>query len=149
MVSYSWKNETGDEISTEITAAVNEPGEYTLEIIDAATGCNASGRVAVTLDQTVPFAEAGEAPEVTGCVFPAGRRLNGNESDRGENITYAWTSTSNNIVGDTAIDAPEISGPGLFIVTVTNTANGCTSTCLLYTSPSPRDLSTSRMPSSA
>ena len=26
---------------------------------------------------------------------------------------------------------------------------GCTSTCLLYTSPSPRDLSTSRMPSSA
>ena len=128
MVSYSWKNETGDEISTEITAAVNEPGEYTLEIIDAATGCNASGRVAVTLDQTVPFAEAGEAPEVTGCVFPAGRRLNGNESDRGDNITYAWTSTSNNIVGDTAIAAPEISGPGLFILTVTNTANGCTST---------------------
>ena len=27
--------------------------------------------------------------------------------------------------------------------------NGMTHTCLLYTSPSPRDLSTSRMPSSA
>ena len=36
-------------------------------------------------------------------------------------------------------------GPG--IETVKN--NGQTSSCLLYTSPSPRDLSTSRMPSSA
>ena len=27
--------------------------------------------------------------------------------------------------------------------------SGCGKTCLLYTSPSPRDLSTSRMPSSA
>ena len=30
-----------------------------------------------------------------------------------------------------------------------NIAHGCNSVCLLYTSPSPRDLSTSRMPSSA
>ena len=30
-----------------------------------------------------------------------------------------------------------------------NLINGLTTTCLLYTSPSPRDLSTSRMPSSA
>ena len=34
-------------------------------------------------------------------------------------------------------------------ITVNVTADGLPSTCLLYTSPSPRDLSTSRMPSSA
>ena len=34
-------------------------------------------------------------------------------------------------------------GPGLVLI------EGGTFTCLLYTSPSPRDLSTSRMPSSA
>ena len=34
-------------------------------------------------------------------------------------------------------------------VTLANCGAGSTTTCLLYTSPSPRDLSTSRMPSSA
>ncbi len=127
-VSYSWTTATGVEVSTEITAAVTEPGEYTLEIMDSETGCNATGRVAVTINDTLPVAMAGEAPEVSGCVFPTGRRLNGNESDRGDNIRYAWTSTSGNLVGDTTITAPEISGPGLFVLTVTNTANGCVST---------------------
>ena len=126
-VSYSWKTEAGVEISTENMAAVNEAGEYTLEIVDSETGCNASGTVMVTLDQNNPVAEAGVAPEVSGCTFPAGKRLNGNDSDRGDNIEYAWTSTSGNLMGDTAIAAPEISGPGLFVLTVTNTANGCVS----------------------
>jgi len=38
-------------------------------------------------------------------------------------------------------------GPGEFVSIVG--PSGCGKTCLLYTSPSPRDLSTSRMPSSA
>ena len=35
------------------------------------------------------------------------------------------------------------------IIVNSGNANACTGNCLLYTSPSPRDLSTSRMPSSA
>ena len=47
------------------------------------------------------------------------------------------------------VDLPEsYSGVVMFTYTVLD-ASGATSTCLLYTSPSPRDLSTSRMPSSA
>ena len=34
-------------------------------------------------------------------------------------------------------------------ITITSAATACMWDCLLYTSPSPRDLSTSRMPSSA
>lgn len=127
-VIYSWLTETGVEISTEATAAVTELGEYTLEIRDTLTGCNATGKATVTEDMELPNAIAGEAPEVSGCIFPEGRRLNGTESTRGDNITYAWTSTSGNLVGDTSIAAPEISGPGLFTLTVTNTTNGCVST---------------------
>ena len=42
------------------------------------------------------------------------------------------------------------SGAGSWAMNVMNAGNGNMSiTCLLYTSPSPRDLSTSRMPSSA
>ena len=40
-------------------------------------------------------------------------------------------------------------GLGELEVAVTADFEGCLCACLLYTSPSPRDLSTSRMPSSA
>lgn len=125
---FSWENESGEEISTETTVQVSDPGEYTLKVIDTETGCDAIGKVSVTVDQALPVAEAGDSPEITGCDFPTGRRLNGNDSEQGANISYAWTTTSGNLVGDTTIAAPEISGPGRFILTVTNTTNGCTST---------------------
>ena len=48
------------------------------------------------------------------------------------------------------ITATNFSGDGSQLTGVTaGNASGLTGTCLLYTSPSPRDLSTSRMPSSA
>ena len=43
--------------------------------------------------------------------------------------------------------AEALAGEGAAIVAAD--LNDCSDTCLLYTSPSPRDLSTSRMPSSA
>ncbi len=123
----SWKAEDGTEVSSEIQADIAIPGEYTLEIMDSETGCNAIGKVTVTESTTAPIAEAGEAPPVSGCEFPTGRRLNGTASELGDNITYAWTSTSGIIVGDTSIAAPEIGSPGIFLLTVTNTDNGCSS----------------------
>ena len=43
----------------------------------------------------------------------------------------------------------DLAGPQAGEVLVEIKATGICHTCLLYTSPSPRDLSTSRMPSSA
>jgi len=123
MISFAWKAADGTVVSTEITAEVTVPGEYTLELRDAATGCNATGRVMVTESKETPIAEAGEAPIVAGCEFPTGRRLNGTASDIGDNIVYAWSTTSGMIVGDTSIIAPEIASPGIYVLTVTNTNN--------------------------
>ncbi len=125
---FSWENEAGIEISNETTVDVSEPGEYTLNVIDTETGCDAVGKVSVTIDQEKPFASAGDGLEITGCEFPTGSTLNGEASDQGTNIAYSWTSTSGNLVGDTTVIAPEISGPGRFVLTVTNRINGCSST---------------------
>ncbi len=121
----SWKTEDGTEISNEITVDVMAPGEYTLEIMDTETGCNGIGKIMVIENTEKPTAVAGDAPIVTGCVFPTGRRLDGTASDLGDNIAYAWSSTSGIIVGDTSITAPEIASPGIYVLTVTNTSNGC------------------------
>ena len=50
-----------------------------------------------------------------------------------------------------ALGSPTVSADTVYTVTVASGTNsyGSGNNCLLYTSPSPRDLSTSRMPSSA
>ncbi|MEM6320077.1 MAG: gliding motility-associated C-terminal domain-containing protein [Bacteroidota bacterium] len=125
-ILFTWKTETDEVISTEITAEVTTPGEYTLEIIDTLNDCQATGLVSVMVDQDIPAAEAGEFEPIDGCEFPTGRRLNGNASEIGPTITYEWTTEGGNIVGPTDITTPEIAGPGTYNLLVTNTANGCT-----------------------
>ena len=61
------------------------------------------------------------------------------------------SQSSNGVQSDMDALRPDINANGRYITfdTAGLLAPGATSTCLLYTSPSPRDLSTSRMPSSA
>ena len=78
---------------------------------------------------------------------------------------YTWTETTNNLAtynltlnaDGTVTGTPNSTGTVTFTAQVTDDADPAQSAskqfsltiCLLYTSPSPRDLSTSRMPSSA
>ena len=62
-----------------------------------------------------------------------------------ENGFFVGATLFDNVTTEMSIYQQEIFGPVLGIVRVPDFA----SACLLYTSPSPRDLSTSRMPSSA
>ena len=86
--------------------------------------------------------------------------LNGSTlSTIGPGVTYSWTGpTPGCFVGTPNTANVTVNCPGLYTLIVTQTENGvtCTSSpsapvtvCLLYTSPSPRDATLSRMPSSA
>ena len=82
--------------------------------------------------------------------------------DGGSGTSSAWAVISGDVitpsssvvlqkqVGDVRIRR-ELSVDDKYLITLTDrlTNTGSAETCLLYTSPSPRDLSTSRMPSSA
>ena len=66
-------------------------------------------------------------------------------------ITRVWTATDDNSNATTftqTITVVDTTAPVADATTLTDVTAEC-SVCLLYTSPSPRDLSTSRMPSSA
>ena len=62
----------------------------------------------------------------------------------------ALTDSEGDAVSRYSLTLPRLQGWTFFLVANKPDPNtGCPTTCLLYTSPSPRDLSTSRMPSSA
>ena len=61
----------------------------------------------------------------------------------------AFTTESGEIINNLKLRYVHVGYTGQPLVVVCHALTGNHLTCLLYTSPSPRDLSTSRMPSSA
>ena len=175
---------------------VNQAGVYILTVTNLTNGCSAQSSVEVFADFVEPLADAGQTATL-GC-GDQNTFLDASNSISGPNIEYNWSTTNGVILSGLNAAGVEVGGPGLYTITVTNTANGCTSSasveviqlddlqasvdqdgfilcngeatgsasvqasngtapftyqwsngCLLYTSPSPRDRTRSRMPSSA
>ena len=152
-VSYTWTGPNGftsTAVNPEITdVSVANNGTYTLTIIGEGN-CATTESILVNniqITPTIPTVTTnGPVCEVDVIV------LSIQEQYVGTTVNYEWTNGGGTVIGNTRMmtilptDANAIS-PYRVSVTV----DGCTSplACLLYTSPSPRDLSTSRMPSSA
>ena len=129
--TYTWSNSQSGNTATNLSAGI-----YTVSVSDAATGCTITKSITITEPDPII---------ITPTVINASDEMTADGSISLEVIggtgpyTYMW---SNGATTSTVENLPF----GTYSVKVTD-ANGCI--CLLYTSPSPRDLSTSRMPSSA
>ena len=75
--------------------------------------------------------------------------LNADVSDANESAASSGDFDSDGTAGGTSGSSQTGFSDATNATTQTNGSDGSSQTCLLYTSPSPRDLSTSRMPSSA
>ena len=82
-----------------------------------------------------------------GALTIAANSIGNNELKQDDDITLQSLTTTNNISGST-IEGQTLTAD-VFLSAPSASITNITTTCLLYTSPSPRDLSTSRMPSSA
>ena len=124
--TYLWSN-------NENTQTINpsQSGTFTVTVSDA-SGCTGTEEVNVTSSPNPDPTISGQLSFCSG---------NTTIIDAGIWDTYLWSDNSIN-------QTLSVSTPGTYSVTVTN-ASGCIGTCLLYTSPSPRDATLSRMPSSA
>lgn len=121
--TYQW---TGPGImngGNSLNPQVNQIGTYTLLVTNTANGCTEETSVTVTGDQTPPIAIAngGQVTCTNNIIF-----INGVGSSVGGNYSYNWSGPSV-IAGGTTL-SPQISGPGNYTITVTNSNNGCTST---------------------
>ncbi|MBK8192090.1 MAG: choice-of-anchor L domain-containing protein [Lewinellaceae bacterium] len=123
-----WETFDGNIISGEFTFApvVSQGGTYTLVITNNANGCTASDDVVVTVDQDFPNADAGPDMEIN-CADPV-VTIDGTFSSTGQGYLYQWVAAPGNIVSGANTLTPNVNQEGLYILTLTNTNNGCTAT---------------------
>lgn len=121
--SYNWVAPNGSSVSNEITAQLNAPGQYILEVVNTNNGCVAMDTMLVTVDNVLPLANAGN-DKIINCYVPSAF-LNGNGSTNNGNTVFEW-SFGGTVLGNTI--NLSVNEPGTYLLTVTDTTNGCAST---------------------
>lgn len=121
-VNYLWTGPSITSGAATSAAAANGPGTYTVTITDPVNGCTSTDMAIITLNNTLPNANAGP-DDILNCTITS---LNLAGSSTTPAVNYLWTGASISASGGTA--TPTINGPGTYTVTVTDPSNGCTST---------------------
>ena len=126
--TFSWLASNGGNIvsgATTATPTVNAAGTYTLTVTNPTNGCTTTDIVLVTLNNTIPNANAGADKELT-CTTTS-IALSGSTTTTG--ATFSWlASNGGNIVSGATTATPTVNGTGTYTLTVTNPINGCTAT---------------------
>ena len=117
---YEWSDLSGSMIGEEFTVVVSEPGAFTLQITDLNNGCSALDDVIVTLNDTMPTANAG-LDQVIDCINLEAI-LDGSEIAIG-NLEYQWFSPTGEEIATTF--STVVLEAGIYSLQVTNPANGC------------------------
>ncbi|MCB9300132.1 MAG: gliding motility-associated C-terminal domain-containing protein [Lewinellaceae bacterium] len=124
---YLWSTANGNIVSgaNTLSPTVDEPGVYTLTVLNTEDGCTGVDSVTVVQNINYPLAEAG-SPQELSC-GDASLTLDGTGSAQGDAITYQWSSATGNIVSGATGLTPLINAPGAYFLAVTNALNGCVS----------------------
>ncbi|MDX1911974.1 MAG: gliding motility-associated C-terminal domain-containing protein [Saprospiraceae bacterium] len=121
--SYAWSGPGIVQGANSLQPLVNTPGIYVLTIMNTDNNCSASVSTLVEQNILPPIASAGNADTLRCNV--ATLELNGAGSSQGGTYSYLWTSTSNGIDSGANTLTPTVSQAGAYILTIWNTANGC------------------------
>ncbi|MBL7793270.1 MAG: gliding motility-associated C-terminal domain-containing protein, partial [Saprospiraceae bacterium] len=135
---YTWTNSAGQVIysGNNPYVSVNQPGSYSLNVVNLDNGCEEDDLVEVTRDVTPPVANAGADQELN-CVAPQ-VMLDGSSSSAGPEFTYEWQVAFLQEPYATAT-LVQTDQPGLYTLVVTNIDNGCTASDQVFV-----DLNTNR-----
>jgi gliding motility-associated-like protein len=121
--TYNWSSGSGSiQNPGSPTPTVNAPGTYTLQVTSAQNGCSQSAQVAVGQDIQPPLVDAGPSFQLN-CNLPE-VALQASATGTGL-VSYQWSTNNGNITGGTQSASPTVNAPGLYVLTVLNTGNGC------------------------
>ncbi len=122
--AYQWTGPGIVGTAEAATALVNQPGTYVLLVTNTLNGCTSEVAVEVNQDVQQPIAEAGAGGTLT--CEQASLQLDGTGSSSGAGFVYQWTTTDGHIVSGANSTVAVVDQPGTYLLTVTNTSNGCT-----------------------
>ncbi len=122
---YQWTTPNGNILvgSNGLAPVITAGGSYDLQVVNNDNGCTATDQVLVLTDMVPPLAVVAN-PGVIGCTQTT-VALNGTGSASGANITYEWTTTGGNILGNTNTNTATVNTAGQYTLNVLNTTNGC------------------------
>jgi gliding motility-associated-like protein len=124
-VSYEWTDANGNVLGNNATLAdITEEGIYTVLVTNTQTGCTATEDLEVVNNVSYPFVNINQ-PNVLDC-NQENTMLDGTGSQTGAGILYNWSGPD--VTGAAGSLISEASTPGTYVLLVTNTSNGCTST---------------------
>jgi gliding motility-associated-like protein len=122
---YLWSTSNGQLVSGENTLSplIDAPGTYALLVTDNENGCTATDQVTVEQD-VIPPATLLAPPGILNC-YQEEILLDATASEQGPDITIDWATFDGNILSGQNSLSPLINQPGTYLLTLTNTVNGC------------------------
>ena len=123
---YAWTASAGGNIVSGQNAAfaqVNTPGTYTLLATNTQTGCTAEASVIIQ-----PPNSPDVSIQVPGFLYGTADTIQLFASADPGTVTYSWTSPDGNLTAGATTASPYVSAPGTYVLTVVNTATGCSAT---------------------
>lgn len=125
---FSWFGGDGNVIDNADTyqPSVTQAGDYIFNVKNIENGCSSSEILSIQSDANAPIADAG-AVNTLNCNQTT-VTLDGNNSSQGIPFLYSWTTEDGQFLSDTDRITAEVDSAGIYILTVTDTTNGCFAT---------------------
>lgn len=123
---YQWTTPNGNFVSGQntLTPTVDQPGAYTLTILNAENGCTAAANITVSELKVIPVANTATAQDLT-CAIKQ-QALNGSGSSLGTAYAYVWYTQDGKIVSGANTLFPVVNAPGSYQLIVVHKQSGCT-----------------------
>ncbi len=124
-ITFIWLNPLNMVTLDVPSVTVSVPGTYFLFVVDTLSGCQAVDSQVVLNTIAFPPADAGEDQTLDcslGFVL-----LEANPGDTSTNLIYAWSGPAGGIISNPHASSIVAAAAGEYVVTVTNTTNGCVS----------------------
>jgi gliding motility-associated-like protein len=122
-ISYSWTALAGSLVGSNNLPNALSAGPGVFELALSQAGCLVADTVVVVADTLAPIAEAGPSDTLTCLVNEL--TLDGAGSSQGSTIVYEWASQNGSILFGADLLNPLVDAPGIYVLTVTDTTNGC------------------------
>lgn len=123
--TISWTTSDGNIVTggNSLMPTVDAPGNYTLTVQNTDNGCGSTTSITVLENIQAPPIQVQPVPLLTCSVLQLPL-----QSTVPAQSTIDWTTQNGHIVSGTNSPNPIVDQPGLYLLTVTSTLNGCTNT---------------------